>query len=147
MFPYFSLFSMTKEYSSKEIALTYFTRIKEETQGNKKIGLFESNVATNVLKLSNGYTNLASQVISSHSDYLEVMSSRNKEMQSKNSVYKFVSAKSSLVFNWLEFVIELNLPFTCVENQIVRKAVKYEDISVGTLQKYLQLVTEATERM
>lgn len=116
IFPYFPLFFMTKEHSSKEIALTFFKKIKEETQGNKKIGLFECKCGNKrSQELSKGYTNLASHVISSHSDYLEVMSSKNKEKQSKNSVYKFVSAKSSLVFNWLELVIELNLPFTCRE--------------------------------
>ena len=47
---------------------------------------------------------------------------------------------------WLELVIELNLPFTFVESRIVRKAVKYEDISVDTLQKYLELVTQSTEK-
>ena len=45
-------------------------------------------------------------------------------------MYKLVSAKTTLVFNWLELVIELNLTFTFVENPIARKAVKYEDISV-----------------
>lgn len=145
--PYFPYFYMTKEYSAKEIAQTYFTLIKEEIKENKKTGVFECKCGNKRTQLVNkGYTNLASHVISSHPDYLEVMASRNKEKQAKNPIYKFVAAKSTLVFNWLELVIELNLPFTFVESRIVRKAVKYEDISVDTLQKYLELVTQSTEK-
>jgi hypothetical protein len=102
-------------------------------------------VVLNAQETSKGFSNLMSHIRTAHTDYLNVMESKKKDAKESNQLYKFVNMKSSLVYNWLELVIELNFPFALLENKLFRKAVKYEDISVDTFQKYLYLVTAEVE--
>jgi len=60
---------------------------------------------------------------------------------------KFVSKKATAVFNWLNLIIEKNLPFNIVEDPLYRSAVKYDAISIKTLQKYAHTLVQLIERI
>ena len=135
------------EYTSKEIAMTFFKKIREDVSGGKIIGRYQCCCGKErSQEISKGYSNLSTHVISTHPNYKDSMSARNKNNQEKNSISNFVTTEAELVFNWLEMITELNLPFTYVENQIFRNAVKYDEIGVDSILKYLSRVTEATKK-
>ena len=135
-------------FSAKEVALTYYNKKSEFLKGTRKIAVYvcRCGIERNQ-EISKGYTNLFSHVQTAHPDYMDVMNSKKKKDKESNPLLKFVNVKSSLVYNWLELVIELNFPFTLIESNLFRKAVKYEDISVDTFQKYLYLLTEQVEKL
>jgi len=49
------------------------------------------------------------------------------------------------VYNWLNLIIAKNLPFNIVEDALYRSAVKYDPISIKTLQKYAHKLVKLVE--
>jgi len=70
-------------------------------------------------------------------NYLDVLLAKRK-----NTLHQFVSypAFVTKLFNWLDFILMLNLPISSVENDVMRKAVKFEKISIKSFMKYLHLL-------
>ena len=56
-----------------------------------------------------------------------------------------INKGASTIYYWLELIVMCNLPFSFVENQYIRKGMKYSDISVDTLMKYIRKLTAAVE--
>jgi len=94
---------------------------------------------------ANGNQNLALHVKSKHPDYIQKVIDHKAGGQI--SMDKFVSKKATAVFNWLNLIIEKNLPFNIVEDPLYRSAVKYDAISIKTLQKYAHTLVQLIERI
>jgi hypothetical protein len=133
-------------FTAKEVALTYYNKKNEYTKGTRRIAVYVCRCGTERnQEICKGYSNLLTHVQTAHPDYLDIMESKKRKDKDSNKLFQFVNVKSSLVYNWMELVIELNFPFSILENKLLRKAVRYEDISVDTFQKYLYLVTAEVE--
>ena len=90
-----------------------------------------------------GWGNLLTHITSNHPDYLDTMKSLN--MDKSRTLDAFINKGASTIYYWLELIVMCNLPFSFVENQYIRKGMKYSDISVDTLMKYIRKLTAAVE--
>ena len=130
--------------SQKEVCLTFFQLKNEFTENGKKKGNYECQCGiSRVQEFGKGWGNLFQHITSSHPDYLDRMKSIN--MAKSNSFDSFINKGASNAYNWIELIVMCNLPFSFVENEYIRKGMKYDNISVDTLMKYIWKLTTAVE--
>jgi hypothetical protein len=126
-------------YQSKDIVSTFFTKLEDSADGK---GIYLCSCGRRrVQNLKSGYGNLIGHIKTDHKDWEDVMKAKDKKVPSA-----FVNRKGANIFNWLEWIVMSNLPFTFVEDPLTRKQSKYESISDETIKKYLMLVTENVEK-
>ena len=131
-------------YSSKELATTYFEEIESKEVGNKTVTTFKCRCGTKRSQdLKKGYVNLVSHIKNQHLDWQEIMNAKKKITDNQNP---FLNRKAGTYFSWLEWIILDNLSFTFVERPLTRKNTKLEAIGVVSLMKYLKQLTVEVER-
>jgi hypothetical protein len=133
------------KFENKDVCSTFFENIRTEYDAKGRlITIFRCQCNLERRQdLKKGYGNLFQHIISKHPDYLDIMNAKHKE---NNAVmHQFVNTKATNIFNWLEFIIMKNLPFSFVEDKIVQKQSKYEKISIESLMKYLYSLKKAVE--
>ena len=60
--------------------------------------------------------------------------------------YLFYPRKTCIIAGWLDLVVNGLLPFTAVEYEVYRRAIRYENISRNTLMKYMNRLTSLVDR-
>ena len=99
--------------------------------------------------MKKGYVNLVSHIKGQHLDWKEIKDSKKKLEDDKNPFINrkvIIHSKASKYYSWLEWIIMDNLPFNFVEKSLTRKNSKLEGVGVGSLMKYLKLLTAEVER-
>ena len=130
-------------YTTREIVTTFFEDVPKDSKGQQTKSKFKCSCGTTRTQdLKKGLTNLISHIKNDHKDWEEVMNGKNKVGPQS----LFVNRKGSMIFNWLEWVITDNHSFSFVEKPLTKKHTKLEPISVDTLMKYINLVTQVVEK-
>jgi hypothetical protein len=94
-----------------------------------------------------GYTSQMQHVKAQHSDYEKVVREALSSGQNMDTIESlWVSKKGRNAYCWLDFIINGNHPFTCVEDPLTLKYVHMKPISYKTFMKYMKAVTEVVER-
>ena len=81
-----------------------------------------------------GYANLMSHIMTIHHDHLQVVESKRKDPN--YSIFK-MNPKVVLVFSWLQWIVDCNLPFTFIEHETTRKYSNLKDLDRDTLKKWM----------
>lgn len=88
--------------------------------------------------IKHGYTNLTTHLTTEHPDYKEQFLA--KMAGGPMDAFVRASKRAILLHSWTRLVVELNLPFTYVDEPIVRKFSALNKICRKTLKKYMQLL-------
>lgn len=137
--------------TSKEICEFYYKVTQRDDDGTHHCEC--SCGVKRKFKLNTGYTNLMSHIKEQHPKHLEEMATV-RSGGPRQAV--MVSKKSLNLFEWLNFVVMTGLPFSIVENKIMRSYVNYphiqwphllrithlDPISVDSLMKFLEDMTK-----
>ena len=133
------------KFDSKVIAFTFFEEVSSIEKGSVTITKFKCQCGTERSQnLKKGYQNLVSHIKENHKNWENIMES--KALEGNSLITQFVNKKASTVFGWVELVVVCNLPFTFVENPLIRKYNKLDSIARNTLMKYLKLLTIEVEK-
>jgi hypothetical protein len=92
---------------------------------------------------ANGYSNIKTHLQSSkHPNW-----KNDYEMckQSNRGQLQMIDAKSKNIYNHLEFIIAKSLPFSLVDDELYRKAIKYDKICRKTLMKGLDILFDCVK--
>ena len=132
------------EYSSKQLATTFFEEIESKQEGSRTITTFKCQCGTTRSQdLKKGYVNLLSHIKNQHPDWKDIMDSKKMQIDQQNP---FINKKASTYYSWLQFIVIGNFPFTVVEHPLVRKMSKYESVGVSSVKKYLKSLTMEVEQ-
>ena len=96
-------------------------------------------------KLKSGCTNLTQHISVKHPALLSKLDQRD---ESQDSIMSYcskssTSKKAKKIFEWVELVIMSNLPFSIVEDPILRKYTNIDPICRNTLMMYLEKIGDA----
>jgi hypothetical protein len=116
----------------KEIYNTFFVYVAEKKH---KCKICNGTYSQDTKK---GYTNLVTHIQKEHPSWED-------SMKVNDDQNPFFHKKGNNVFNWLNGVIEDNLPFSFCERPNTKKFSKLDPISVDTLMKDIILTTERVE--
>ncbi|CAM9297017.1 unnamed protein product, partial [Ectocarpus fasciculatus] len=103
------------------------------------------NLIRNCNTKKSGYGNLKDHLISKHPDWESTLARFLNPAGLAGPMDAFVvqiSAKAHHVFNWLDWIIDSNKPFTFCEEKGTRKYAKLEKMNTKTLKKYMQLTAD-----
>ena len=104
------------------------------------------------VRTGGGYTNFVSHVMSHHSnDYKLLLEEyENGQLQSSSQRYStssfFYSQRSHQLHCWLDLCINGLLPFSIVNNDVFKRNVRFQAMSINTLQKYIEKLTRVVEK-
>ena len=89
-----------------------------------------------------GYTNLMQHLLKQHKDHEHVYAMEKKAASNINGgVLKYFKKQASVkainIWQWIDWVLDDNLPFIFVESEKTRENSKLQPISVRTLKKYM----------
>ncbi|KAG3126503.1 hypothetical protein PI124_g12272 [Phytophthora idaei] len=122
--------------SSQQLAAFFYTVVEP--------GLYQCNIYEQPRKQAQrtGYTNLISHLNSKHLTHGE----EDAEFQRRNltslEVFGFVDEVTTLMYDWLRWIVERTLPLCEVENQLTRQLVRMKPTSAETLKTYMQRVAD-----
>ena len=121
--------------NNKTVATFYYSKVDENGLWQCKCGNKRKQ------KLNGGYQNLLSHIFMQHPNWKNEVSSENVKINFQ------ISEKTKTIYGWLELIIKNNLPFSFVENEIVKNYCSLPSITVKTLKKYIHLVTQSVENV
>jgi hypothetical protein len=87
-----------------------------------------------------GWTNLSSHMDKDHANW------RTWNLTDGPTIMKYFSTKAHNYYDWISLLIDLNLPFSAVENPALRRTSKMDKISTDTVVKYADLLVEDLEK-
>jgi len=136
--------------SMKDCMQYFFTHVPD-AEGSQPQHKWKCNVCLKTYKqnTTSGYTNLQHHIGTHDPNY---------EQTYKNLVKKggqgtitldscgFINKKTIDMFEWIMWIVNRNLPFSEIENEHTRRAIKWQHFSVETLMKYVELLTKAVEK-
>jgi hypothetical protein len=90
-----------------------------------------------------GYTNYITHLSSQHPDYKaeyakEKLKAKKESKPMDKYLNKKVTKKGEAIWNWIDWVINENLPFSFVESSRARQYANIDAISVHTFKKYIE---------
>ena len=114
------------------------------SKAHKNSDIYTCQCGVRRKRTGTNYQNLISHVQAPHPDYFEKLCAGNDLDQSKMKNY-FLTAKSSHIYGWIDFIVSGLLPFSFVEKHSIRKHIRHEDININTFMKYISGLTRAVE--
>lgn len=128
--------------SSKEVCLHFFANIIEDDEPTSSYKCNVSNCgAVLKQKSGSGWTNLHQHLKAAHSEELE----KYKKSGAPFTQTCFMDPKAKNIYNWIDWVVEKNLPFNWVEDKLTRQYSNLKEICTKTLKKYMEAVQGEVE--
>ena len=95
---------------------------------------------------NSGYTNLKNY-LRVHDEDFEGSYRSILEKSGGGTLYSFgfINKKTQDMYEWIHWIVNRDLPFSEIENEITRQKVKMQPFSVETLMKYMNRLTNAVE--
>lgn len=118
--------------SSKQICEVYFKNV--ENKPNCFLCRSCNDGSERKQPPGKGYTNLMSHIMTTHPDHLQVVEAKRKDPN--YSIFK-MNPKAVLVFSWLQWIVDCNLPFTFIEHETTRKYSNLNNLDIETLKKWM----------
>mmetsp|Transcript_7095 Transcript_7095/g.15517 ORF Transcript_7095/g.15517 Transcript_7095/m.15517 type:complete len:309 (+) Transcript_7095:1-927(+) len=122
--------------TSKEIADLFFTAGEREHTWNctdcRK--LFRYNVK------AAGYGNLAGHVKSQHPQWKQAIDAHRTLENPSMAAYLSVNKTAVDLYQWIDLIVNADLPFSCVDNPTFRKSVKMQSFTARTVKKSMKLL-------
>jgi hypothetical protein len=130
------------DFKSSELCAYFFTQ-SESDERNFVCKCGE----TRRQQIASGYANLISHLNSKHAndDSLQAMKKHKLDHSSKLELHGFASNKCAKIFQWMEWIIERNMPVSEVDDTLTRSMSKWDSICSKTLLKYIEKVTKKVE--
>ena len=130
---------MTASLRAEEIAKIFF-RISEgqdeKTTAEQTWRCRECGKDITRLKSRGGWTMLT-QHVKTHKDWEKTCQAAQVSGQMYNYVTRTVSPRAVNAFNWIEWIVMDDLPFSFIEKRLTRKNTSLEPLSRSSLMKYL----------
>ena len=142
----------SKEISCKCIVEAFYKHVIDETTKSPIMNQFHCRLCeienrskvfhSNVGK--DGYNNLSKHIYRAHKDTWQGEYNKVVEVRRSGGILSYFDSernnRAQAVYSWMRLIVENNLAFSTVENQIFRDSVKFAPISIKFLMKWMKAV-------
>ncbi len=106
-----------RKWDSKDLAFTFFENESSMEKVGNTITRFKCNCGVvRTQNLKKGFTNLISHIKEQHPDWEDIM--QNK-LDGRTILNQFINRKAIKIFNWLEWIVMGDLPFSFVGKTLI----------------------------